>query len=737
MRAFQSATTLCKEDNTVKIIAPAGGSLANVDPTDDTATATAAVANPLCGPLKPPKSPTNLKIVKSGAPCDKNNTNQTWECPFAVSIINTGAADFQGPIVLNEDAAVTGPGSYVITAPVPWGCVAQGGSNVQVCSNPSVKIPAMSKVNFDLKVVFKQEIANICAVHNKITLVDPPGGSPSNSNAGDDVGSAVDAVFNKGCAPPSNLSITKEVLTPSCIKNNAGNFTCIYAIFLHNAGPNTVNQVFEIDDAFAPFVSFAASGVPFNWTCSVKAAGGLACDTIGQVALLSGGSLELILNFEVPASSATPGKCKLPNTATIANPVGGSGDNLNPNDDTATATAKIPMVVDPVKGSVPCDPPSLTLTKIADPQTCVKTAGGFECSYKVSVASDGPDPFHGDLGIQETLPPGSSVAKVSNGWTCTPSGPAVLCKHAFVDIPVGQSLDMAITLFVPDANVKPGACAIANQAALAPDFGPQQGKRYVASAAATIDSPLCRQPAQQCPGDLRLEGAQCKCPEHTTRTADNRCVGEAPAASQCAPPTIGVYPNCALPACPPGTRGVYPDCVAIGSRCPPDTQGVYPNCARIFARQCPPRTHGLYPNCAADAPLICPPGTQGVYPNCAAIVVRQCPPHTHGLYPNCAADAPRFCPAGTRGVYPNCGPIVVRQCPPHTHGVYPDCASNAAPQVCPAGTQGVYPNCARVPMRQCPPRSHGVYPNCAANAPAGSMQTQTKGPFERRRPFVQ
>jgi len=307
---------------------------------------------------------------------------------------------------------------------------------------------------------------------------------------------------------------------------------------------------------------------------------------------------------------------------------------------------------------------------------------------KLTLASTGPDPFHGPIDIQETLPAGSSLVKVSSPWTCAGGGSSLQCTHSFIDIPVGQSLDMAVTVLVPDAQVKPGACQILNKATLGLSRDQLNGRQYEASASATIDSPLCAQPTQQCPGDLKLVGTQCKCPEHTTRTADNRCTGagQPPVLARCQPPEVGIFPNCQLPSCPTGTRGTYPDCAQIAQQCPEGTRGAYPNCVQVV-RQCPEGTRGTYPNCAQIVRQ-CPDGTRGTYPDCVQIV-RGCPDGTQGTYPNCS----RFrgeCPGGTQGTYPNCDRIR-GECPPGTRGTYPNCVPLV--QNCPRNTHGVYPNC--------------------------------------------
>jgi hypothetical protein len=707
------SSTSCNLVNTVKLVSPPGG----------TASATDIIKNPNCIPVTPPTTTgPHLKLTKIGDPCTKNGT-ATWECNFVVTIANTTNTPFSGPIALDDTNTL---GEIKVAA--PWTCsnAPPAGNDNHKCTNPAVTIPANSSVAVNMKVVFAQSAITLCRQDNTVKLTGPASSPPDNT------ATASVPVPNTLCNPPpklaSNLSLKKTALS-DCTKKPSGNFDCGFEIDITNTGPNTINKTsIQFEDQFVPFISFqTSSGMGQNDVCGVKPGSkdkrALLCSVSTSFPFQPGTFLTLSIHFEVAGSNATLGKCKLLNTVSVLNPVGGFINN------TASATAKIPTVVDPVKGTVPCDPPSLQLSKAADPQTCVKAAGGFQCSYKLTLASTGPDPFHGPIDIQETLPAGSSLVKVSSPWTCAGGGTSLQCTHPFIDIPVGQSLDMAVTVLVADAQVKPGACQILNKATLGLPRDQLNGTQYEASASTTIDSPLCAQPAQQCPGDLKLVGTQCKCPEHTTRTADNQCKGAAqvPVLVRCQPPEVGNFPNCQLPSCPAGTRGTYPNCVQIARQCPEGTQGNYPNCTQIV-RQCPEGTRGTYPDCVQIARQ-CPDGTEGRYPNCVRIRGR-CPEGTQGTYPNC--DRIRGeCPGGTHGTYPNCErnmPSPARACPDGTQGTYPDCVRNR--RRCPEGTHGTYPNCERI-RGECPGGTHGTYPNCERTmpSPARTCPDGTQGTY--------
>ena len=495
------SSTSCNVQNTATIEIPVGGSVQNLDPSDDTSSATDVIKNPNCIPPTPPAGP-NLAIKKIGDPCTDTG-GAAWQCNFLVTIANTTNVDFSGPVAF-DDTTTFG----TLTASTPgWTCTNSpppSGNDQHSCSNPSVSIPANSSVGINMTVVTPGGTITLCRQDNVVHIQIPLGGSATNTDPSDDTAAASASVPNPICtavppppAPPlTNLSLVKTA-TPECVKNAKGNFDCSYVVTLTNTGPGSFFDTISFEDSVDNFSKGKALGAVFGgtiaWNCLPDPAnpGVFVCISPSSVALAPGQSVQMTAVFEESATNATPDSCKFSNAALIVSPPAGTLDNSVGSDDFAGATAKIPMVVDPVLGTVPCDPPALKLTKVAEPQLCAKVAGGFQCTYKVSVASVGPDPFHGPLTIQETLPAGSSLVKSSSDWPCTGSGTNLQCKHAFVTIPVGTSLDMSVTVLVPDSAAS--SCTATNKVKLAFGSGALAGKTYEASATATIQSPLCLQ----------------------------------------------------------------------------------------------------------------------------------------------------------------------------------------------------------------------------------------------------
>ena len=463
-------------------------------------------------PLTPPASPVPanaLKISKIGDPCTVDAAG-VGTCKFAVTITNVGDVPFSGPIEFDDQTLVVGPAGPdapgAVTAAAPWACTTD-----QKCSNPDVKLDPQSSTTVQLTAHFKQDAKPICRVDNGVAISIPKPGSPQNAGASAFAFAKSAVPANPACPQPTNLSL-KKTATPDCVKNADGNFTCSYKITITNTGPNSFKDSIQILDSLrtpakdSPLTSFISATPKANWDCQTNAEGLVGCTSKAPVSLDVNKSIDLDLDMVVDKSNATADKCKIANTALILKPIAGEGaidegrkdfgsapENTDPGDDIGTATAKIPLAAD-ANGVVPCDPPSLKLSKAANPQICDKAAGGFRCSYDILITSTGPDPFHGPLTLQDTLPAGSTLEKATGpGWTCSGAG-VVQCKHDFVDVPVGQSLGVTVSVLVPEANVKPNACQVTNSVALALASGPLKGQNFNASASATIQSPLCTVP---------------------------------------------------------------------------------------------------------------------------------------------------------------------------------------------------------------------------------------------------
>jgi len=462
-------------------------------------------------PLKPAPQGADLKLTKRADPCVRNDAKGRFECNFLITVTNVGTAPFKGPVKIADQTPLADGLKVGFTAGIPWSCPSEGDplNGSRICENRDASIDAGASITLPITVTVPTDMKNACVVLNVASLKEPPAAS---GNADDGFGSsrlgtATAIVPNPDCAPPVNLAITKTA-APDCARNAAGNHICTFKLSVSNPSANPFKGVLEVSDSInmpgAKFLSFSQPS-PGPWSCTKKemapelegqGAMGVSCKTNAEVVMEPfGAPLEIDLAFEVSQPSPRPENCKAINFAGISKPDSMTSLNFDPKDDLSLAFARIPMVVGP-NGEVPCDPPSLQLTKVANPQICAKAGDGFDCSYDIDVTSMGPDPFHGPLKITETLPAGAQLVKVSAPWGCTGTGNVKECTHPFISIPVGSNVRMSVTAHIPESLVRPGACTVSNRAQLSFDAGPLAGQSFDALASASIDSPLCSTPLE-------------------------------------------------------------------------------------------------------------------------------------------------------------------------------------------------------------------------------------------------
>jgi hypothetical protein len=272
--------------------------------------------------------------------------------------------------------------------------------------------------------------------------------------------------------------------------------SCLFRLEVTNTGPNAYSGPVLVNEAIGSSAESLDSVAGFNGgpscTPTPNQAGQYVCDLApGGVNLAPNQVLNQFVRVKIDPHWIDPSTCAVGNMASIKVPPGNTAENGDPSDDFAADTAVVGKI-DLGNGKVACDPPHLIIKKVANPQLCAKTAGGYQCSYAITVTSTGPDPFHGEIGVDETLPAGASLKVGASDWTCPGGGPVYHCTHAKVDLPVNDTLTLPVTVFVPDANVHPGACHVPNKANLALSAGPLQGTNYEASATAEIEAPACR-----------------------------------------------------------------------------------------------------------------------------------------------------------------------------------------------------------------------------------------------------
>jgi len=448
---------------------------------------------------------------------------------------------------------------------------------------------------------------------------------------------------------------------------------------------------------------------------------------------------------EIPIAKLDPSSCSFGNSAEIISPEGNTAENSDPMDDTAPpVTVTVEKKVDP-NGKVICDPPHLKVEKVANPQACTKAAGGYECSYKVTVTSTGPDPFHGKIELDETIPSGATLKSVSSSWMCADQGAAFHCTYnpnnnPKVDLAVGSNVELDVTVTVPDASIKPGACQVTNKVNLALSAGPLQGQNYEASATAEIRGDACG-----------------------SSSSGTALPAAPPAVPTCPPGYNWVSPHCVqikenLPNCPPGTSGVFPDCKSskpVTQQPAPQPQcdpgwSKFGNARRIpkgwEARRVTLGGHTII--CArasiSSAPVVqqpalqpqCDPGWTQFRANripkgwearrvtlggktiiCARASTSASPstqrpsctpgPNEHATSSGCACNV-----GFSRDHHGRCRPV---SCPPGTSGTPPDCkAVEQLKPTCPEGTVGTPPRCHHLKPLSCPAGMTGTPPDCEA-----------------------
>jgi hypothetical protein len=352
-----------------------------------------------------------------------------------------------------------------------------------------------------------------------------------------------------------------------------------------------------------------------------------------------------------------------------------------------------------------------------------------------------------NIELDETIPPGATLKHSS--WDCVDKGSAIHCSYDLPGsiLPVGSNVELEVTVTVPDASVKPGACQVTNKVNLSLSGGPLRGQ--------TLSAPLQGE-NYEASATAEIHGDACGSSSSGTALP----VGP-PAVQTCPPGYNWVSPRCVqinepIPSCPPGTSGRFPDCKsskpvtlqpAPQPQCDPGWSK-FGNARRIpkgwEARRVTLGGHTIV--CArasiSSAPVVqqpalqpqCDPGWTQFRANripkgwearrvtlggktiiCARASPSASPstqrpsctprPNEHATSSGCACNAgfsrdhhgrcrPVSCPAGTSGTPPDCKAVeqLKPTCPEGTVGTPPHCR-HLKPLSCPAGTTGTPPDC--------------------------------------------
>ena len=303
-------------------------------------------------PVGAPPPLSNLRVEKTalhGGKCSKL-PGDIIACDYEIAIINDGPSPFFGPLSFTDAIPAT---ASLSAFPGGWLCV--GGPPVACDSAFAIAIPVGG--SFTMPVTVTTPLAPLegagCAMPNTFTLTAPVG-TDENFFAGDDADTAEADAFLEWLLPdgttlvtcdPTNLKTTK-VAKGDCVASG-GKYRCDFEVQVTNLGPDPYKGPIKISEqlGFAPFVTFSAP-----WGC----AGGGAdyqC-THPNLDLAKGASVELEVTVTVPEGK----HCSLKNTAVMTFPTAGTRFNSEADDNSASATAKIPAK-DCVKPERPqCEP---------------------------------------------------------------------------------------------------------------------------------------------------------------------------------------------------------------------------------------------------------------------------------------------------------------------------------------------------------------------------------------------
>lgn len=679
----------CEITNNALIIKAPGGTPLNSFAGDDTSSAKAQLVTvvpldggqPICvaaavhqsePPLTAPKAKeSNLAISKTAAATQATATGQNTK--FTITVTNEGPDVFNAPIEVRDtlfDGAIVEPSNGSWSA--PWVCEGQsamGHPEQGICTHPPVELDPGESVVLELTIEAPNSFVAPsgsqvkCGYNNKAEITRPAGGSPKNVDAADDTAFAevkfapFEMHGTKFCefgltTPPdrteTNLAIAK---TAGACAATAGGQNCPFTITVTNAGSEAHNGPIEIRDTlFGGAIVEPSSGSWSDpWVCEGQSALGhpeQGLCTHPPVNLDPGESVVLTLTIEAPNSFVAPSgsqvKCGYQNTAEILEPAGGTPNNTNAGDDTATADAKF-----------------------------------------------APFELHGTpfCGLGLTTPPASNTCP--QGWSrtpvagkCCPPNSGWDGKRCKRDVKAPEDVCPANSVGTyPDCRCKSGYTGSP------PNCREIKVPERCTGGMERIDG-TCR-----CPKGTKLMDGRCRIPTSQPKACGANEIGTYPNCRPmiCPPGTTGKYPNCRKIDCRSNQQWIDGAC-----RCRAPLKWNGKRCVAETPKACPADSVGKYPNCR------CKRGTAGVPGDCKRINVpqRECPKGFRGTPPDCKRIVPprKLCPEGFRGVPPNCKRVVPPRtvCPQGFRGTPPDCKRVIQlRKLCPAGFRGTPPNCVR------------------------------------------
>ena len=328
-------------------------------------------------------------------------------------------------------------------------------------------------------------------------------------------------------------------------------WACVFAIQVHNVGPDDYTGPLTVKDTFIGFTPLAPTPL-FAWpgtgaVCAPDGGGGHDCSTALNIPKFTA-TPPLLVAVLVPGDGSV---CAVTNQGQVTVPPGGSPHNTSAANDTAQATIHINSPLCAQAAVIKVCP---VQSRMPDGGCCPDggTWNGRACSGEQPPPPPPPPPPSGKCPTGTHGTPPNCVKNVC------PAGTHGTYPNCVKNVcPAGTH------------GTYPNCV------------------KNVCPAGTHGTYPNCVR--NVCPAGTHGTYPNCVknvCPAGTHGTYPN-CVKNV-----CPAGTHGTYPNCVKNVCPAGTHGTYPRC--LPNVCPPGTHGTYPRCVKNV---CPPGTFGTYPNC--------------------------------------------------------------------------------------------------------------------------------------------
>jgi hypothetical protein len=416
------------------------GEIAIYDPCDEVAAAQPA----------PPLSPPPVPLPQSGLWISKVCTPAPFGGPIhcTITVTNSSGSLPEAPVTIWDAATIlAGPGiggAVMINAVVPdiphWFCSPVPSANLSCTLAPELLPPGMSH-SIDVTI----DTAPLLAAGNHGFRNCAVLGAPW---------------YGEACAEGGTQLVIAKTAPAAC----APGADCTFSITVTNVGSLPFSGDVVLSDSMfmgggtalpAPITAIAP---PLG--CA-PAPGALPFSCTAPLTLAGGAAQKFDITVTMPMGPA-PGYWAH-NCAAISAP-GGVVPALPP---AAPVPANVSCTWVPVGAPLPLNNLRLSKTALHGGKCSKMPFNVILCDYEISLTNDGPSPYHGMLTLNETVPAASVMTIGDPGWVCAGGPPVYGCNPlAAVDIAVGATLTLPISVSIPLVSIEAAGCTLPNTAAI-------------------------------------------------------------------------------------------------------------------------------------------------------------------------------------------------------------------------------------------------------------------------------